>query len=163
MLGTLCFWPLLGLPLIYAATIRVIPSSDRSIVYSSGWTPQFSESTQEPYIQADGFVSSITVTLPTNASSVSYVGFKRSGRSMYGYTVDCQTECLLDTVNATDPTVTDDASAPQSTLFTIALDPSTQHTLYVYNIPSDLENAPSEINLDNLSVTLDDVMVPTAL
>jgi hypothetical protein len=37
----------------------------------------------------------------------------------------------------------------KSTLFTIAMDPSTQHTLYVYNIGSD---GSSQINLNNLNV-----------
>lgn len=48
-----------------------------------------------------------------NASSVSYVGFQRAGESMYGYTLDCETDCLLQTANGSDPTITDDASVPQ--------------------------------------------------
>ncbi|KAF7339692.1 hypothetical protein MSAN_02184300 [Mycena sanguinolenta] len=159
MLVTLCFWlwPLLGLPLTHATTINVIPFSDASIYYSPGWSQEFSDSAQTSYMQADGFDCYLSVTLPSNASSVSYVGFKRAGGSMYGYTLDCDTDCLLQTVNATDPTVTDDANAPESTLFTVALDPSTQHTLYVLNILSNLGDGSSEINLSNLNVAVDDV------
>ncbi|KAJ7900066.1 hypothetical protein B0H14DRAFT_1547614 [Mycena olivaceomarginata] len=149
MLVTLYFWSLLGLRLTYAATINVISASDPSILYSSGWSQEFSQSTQDSFMEADGFECSLSVTLPSNASSVSYVGFQRAGGSMYGYTLDCETDCILQTANGSDPTITDDASVPQSTLFTIAMDPSTQHTLYVYNIGSD---GSSQINLNNLNV-----------
>ncbi|KAJ6519562.1 hypothetical protein C8R45DRAFT_1085556 [Mycena sanguinolenta] len=156
MLVILCFWlwPLLGLLPTHAATIN---SSDTSIYYSPGWSQEYSTSTQSSYMQTDGFDCYLSVTLPSNATSVSYVGFKRAGGSMYGYTLDCDTNCLLQTVNATDSTVADNANAPESTLFTIAMDPSTQHILYVYNIPSDLVDGSSEITLNNLNVAFDDV------
>ncbi|KAJ7357098.1 hypothetical protein DFH08DRAFT_473973 [Mycena albidolilacea] len=153
MLVTLYFWSLLGLRLTYAATINVISASDPSILYSPGWSQEFFQSTQDSFMEADGFNCSLSVTLPSNASSVSYVGFQRAGGSMYGYTLDCENrDCLLQTANGSDPTITDDASVSQSTLFTIALDPSTQHTLYVYNIPSDQPDGSSQVNLNNLNV-----------
>ncbi|KAJ7275306.1 hypothetical protein B0H12DRAFT_1086667 [Mycena haematopus] len=163
MLVTFCLWlwPLLGLPLTYAATSYVISSLDTSLVYfSPGWRQEFSDSTQDSYMQADAFEAYLSVTLPSNAVSVSYVGFKRAAGSMYGYSLDCDTDCLLQTANGSDPTVTDDANAPQSTLFTMALDSSTQHTLYVYNIPSDQVDGSSQINFNNLNVALADVSSP---
>ncbi|KAF7339876.1 hypothetical protein MVEN_01904600 [Mycena venus] len=155
MLATLRFWPLLGLSLTYAATINVIPASDTSLItYSPGWSLEFSQSTQDSFMQAEGISCYLSVTLPINASSVSYVGFKQDGGSMYGYTLDCEENCLLQTANGSDPTVTDVTTAPQSTLFTLDLDPSTQHTLYVYNIPSNAPDGSSQINLNNFNVAL---------
>ncbi|KAK7064447.1 hypothetical protein R3P38DRAFT_3250032 [Favolaschia claudopus] len=155
MLAFICFWPLLGLSLTYAATINVIPSSDASIVYSPGWSQEFSQSTQDSFKQASDFGCHLSVTLPSNASSVSYVGFKRAGGSLYGYVLDCVDDCLLQIANGSDTTVIDDASVSQSTLFTLDMDPSIQHTLYVYNIMSDQPDGFSQINLNNLNVNID--------
>jgi hypothetical protein len=65
MLVTLYFWSLLGLRLTYAATINVISASDPSILYSSGWSQEFSQSTQDSFMEADGFECALSVTLPS--------------------------------------------------------------------------------------------------
>ncbi|KAJ6604386.1 hypothetical protein DFH09DRAFT_307824 [Mycena vulgaris] len=148
---------LLPLPLTYAAT-NIIYSSDPSIEYSSGWTQEYSESTDDLYMQTDDFSASFTATLPSSASSVTYVGYKRPGGSMYGYCIDCAgaAESMLQTVNGTDPSVTSISTEPESTMFSVDLDPSTQHTLTVYNLPNNQLNSSSEINLDHLSVLVED-------
>ncbi|KAJ6574839.1 hypothetical protein B0H19DRAFT_615376 [Mycena capillaripes] len=160
MLATLRFLPLLGLPLTYAAT-NIINASDPSLSFSPGWTEEFSQATQDLFSQTDVFGGSLTVTLPSAASSVSYIAFSRAGGSVYGYTLDCEDDCVLQTVNGSDPSVTDDASVFPSTIFSVDLDPSTQHTLRVYNIPSDQPDGSSEITFNSLSVDVQDNIVPT--
>ncbi|KAJ7492885.1 hypothetical protein FB451DRAFT_1504534 [Mycena latifolia] len=155
MLVTLGF--LLPLPLTYAAT-TIISSSDPSVEYSPGWSQEYSQSTDDSYMQTDTFPASLTATLPASASSVSFVGYKRAGESVYGYCLDCQgaAEATLQTANGTDPSVTNNSIALQSTMFSMDLDPSTQHTLTVYNLPIDGSDASSEIAFDHLSVLVAD-------
>lgn len=103
---------------------------------------------------------------------MSYVAYKRAG-SLYGYCVDCEDAetWTLQTGNASDPSVTDDTAVEvcafclessaahfvaKSTIFSIDLDPSTQHTLMVYNLPDSVSGNSSEINLDHLFVQLQD-------
>ncbi|KAJ7462640.1 hypothetical protein B0H11DRAFT_2285429 [Mycena galericulata] len=147
---------LLGLPITYAAT-TIISSSDPSISLSPGWSQQYSQSTQDLYMQTNFLDATLSATLPSYATSVSYVGYKRAGGSLYGYCIDCEdTEVwMLQTANASDPTVTDDDTAVESTMFTIDLDPSTQHTLMVVNLPDSQFNDYS-INLDHLFVEVED-------
>ncbi|KAJ6509269.1 hypothetical protein C8R47DRAFT_15404 [Mycena vitilis] len=151
----LCFWPLLGLPLTYAST-TVLSVSDPSLVFSPGWTQEFSQATQDSFLQTNSFGGALTVTLPRAASSVDYVGFLTAGGSMYGYTLDCEEDCVLQTVNGSDPSVTNDTTAAQSTIFSLDLDPSIEHTLSVYNIPSDSPDGSSQINFNNLNVNIQD-------
>ncbi|KAJ7706457.1 hypothetical protein B0H17DRAFT_1037306 [Mycena rosella] len=178
MLATLCF--LLPLPLTYAAT-KIIDSSDPSIEFSPGWSQEYSQTTEDMYMQTDIFPASLTATLPSSASSVSFVGYKRAGGSAYGYCFDCEgaAEATLVTVNGTDPSVTNDSMAlevrrlsfgfrsgvhrfvSKSTLFSVDIDPSVQHTLTVYNLPTDELNTSSEITFDHLEVSVDDDEIDT--
>ncbi|KAJ7225777.1 hypothetical protein GGX14DRAFT_640956 [Mycena pura] len=153
MLATLFFLALASIS--HAATVT-ISASDPSISLTPGWSQQFSQSAQNSYIQTDSLLCDLTATLPPSATSVSYVGYKRAGGSTYGYTLDCEDDCILQTANGTDLSVSDDATALQSTIFSIDMDPSTQHTLRVYNIPSEASNGASKITFDHLSVLVQD-------
>ncbi|KAJ7169615.1 hypothetical protein C8R46DRAFT_1089371 [Mycena filopes] len=135
---TLCLLPLLHLPLSYAAT-KILDVSDSSLVFSPGWSQESS------VLSTDSFGGSLTASLPDSASSVTYVGFNTAGGSMYGYTIDCDTDCVLQTVNA-----------KPAALFSIDLDPTTQHILKVFNIPSDADDGSSQINFDHLNVSVQD-------
>ncbi|KAJ7102191.1 hypothetical protein B0H15DRAFT_943152 [Mycena belliarum] len=155
MLVTLGF--LLPLPLTYAATSIIYPS-DPSIEFSPGWSQEYSQTTQDLYMQTDVFPASLTATLPISASSVSFVGYKRNGWSLYGYCLDCvgAEDELLKAANGTDPSVIDTSLALESTLFTVAMDPSTEHTLTVYNLPNDQLGGSGEITFDHLYVLVAD-------
>ncbi|KAJ7130094.1 hypothetical protein C8R43DRAFT_671322 [Mycena crocata] len=158
MLATLYFLGLLSLT--YADTTQIISASDSSLVFSPGWSQEYSQTTDDSFMQTYSPVATLTATLPDSASSVSYVGYKRAGGSMYGYCVDCgqgkQGTWILQTANGSDPSATDDATTDGSTIFSVDLDPSTQHTLTVYNLPTNQFNAASEINFDHLSVLVQD-------
>ncbi|KAJ7919169.1 hypothetical protein B0H13DRAFT_2320808 [Mycena leptocephala] len=116
----------------------------------------FSELTQDLFMQTDTFGGSLAVTLPRAASSLTYVGFKQAGGSMYGYSLDCEEDCVLQTVNGSDPSVTADATVSPSTIFSMNLDPSIQHTLRVYNILSDQPDGSSQISFNTLNVDIQD-------
>ncbi|KAJ7786037.1 hypothetical protein B0H16DRAFT_1488965, partial [Mycena metata] len=156
MLATLCLLPLFSLPFTYAAT-EILDASNSSLVFSPGWSQELSSSTGDSLLQTDSFGGSLTASLPNSTSSVSYVGFNTAGESMYGYSVDCEDDCVLQTVNASDPSLNDGETASEpSTLFTINLDPSSQHILRVYNIPSGPDDGAGQINFDHLSISVQD-------
>ncbi|KAJ6627197.1 hypothetical protein B0H10DRAFT_1996001 [Mycena sp. CBHHK59/15] len=176
MLVTLYFLPLL--PMTYAAT-QIICASDPTVSFTPGWSQAISQTTQDLFMLTDFFDASFTVSLPTSASSVSYIGYKRTGGSKYGYCIDCagSSNTILKTAEGNDPSLTDDADAPevhmcypltldfypllQATLFSIFLDPSTQHTLSIYNIPDDSFEGESEITFDHLLVSRSSDPSPT--
>ncbi|KAJ7139860.1 hypothetical protein C8R44DRAFT_765598 [Mycena epipterygia] len=157
MLATL--YLLLPLPLTYAAT-NIIYASDPSLVFSPGWSQEYSLTTEDLYMQTNSLVATLTATLPSSASSVSYVAYPRAGGSMYGYCLDCDSdddqEWILQTANGSDPSVTNTSVALESTIFSMDLDPSTQHTLTVYNLPNPQSNDSSEITFDHLYVLVAD-------
>ncbi|KAJ7783492.1 hypothetical protein DFH07DRAFT_787975 [Mycena maculata] len=158
MLVTLLLLALL--PLTYADT-KLIYSSEPSISFSPGWSQQYSQTTEDLYMATNSTNANLTVILPISATSVSYVGFPRAGGSSYGYCVDCEGEGTVETSNGTDPSVTDDATALESTIFTIDnLDPSTQHTLTVYNLATSAST--NQINFDHLFVQTADNDTGTA-
>ncbi|KAJ7630679.1 hypothetical protein FB45DRAFT_1027875 [Roridomyces roridus] len=161
MLVTLTFL-LFNAPVLYAA--KVIFCQDPSIRYSPGWYAGYSTPTQDIYLETnDTDAASLRLVLPSNATSVEYVGYKRAGGSLYGYCIDCENDGSyeLQTVNASDPSVgTDEAAALQSIIFTMTLDPSKQHTLVVYNLPDQQFNNSGKINLDHLLVQVPDSNVP---
>ncbi|KAJ7042510.1 hypothetical protein C8F04DRAFT_1251941 [Mycena alexandri] len=156
MLATLCLLLLLSLPFTYAAT-EILDVSNSSLVFSPGWSQELFVSTGDSVLQTDSFGGSLTASLPNSTSSVSYVGFNTAGESMYGYTIDCEDDCVLRTVNGSDPSLNDgEIASNPSTLFTIDLDPSSQHVLRVFNIPSDADDGSSQITFDHLNISVQD-------
>ncbi|CAK5280118.1 unnamed protein product [Mycena citricolor] len=147
-----------SLPFSYAATATsqlLLDASDPSLVFSAGWTTQFSNASGSDYLQTDTVLGSLTASLP-GASPVLSAAPAAAGGSSYGYTVDCQNDCILTTVSATDPSAGNPSFVQASTLFSLNLDPSFEHILRVYNIPSNLPGGHSEITFDHLAVDVQD-------
>ncbi|KAF7306688.1 hypothetical protein MIND_00460500 [Mycena indigotica] len=145
MLATLILFALLRLS--QAVSVTNISASDPAIVFTPGWQ-NISESDAN-FLATTEFLCHLTVTLPPSTSSVSYFGYSRTGSSRYGYTLDCLDDCLVQTINGTNPA---DAST-LSTLFTLDVDPSTNHTLRVYNLGT---ADSSQITFDHLSLVVQD-------
>ncbi|KAJ7071287.1 hypothetical protein C8F01DRAFT_1109886 [Mycena amicta] len=147
MLATLFLFALLHA--CHATTVTNISVGNTAIVFTPGWTNVSDPQSNATFLETTEFLSHLTATLPSSASSVSYFGYSRAGGSSYGYSLDCLSDCVLQTANGTDPNETTSVSA----IFTLNnLDPSTNHTLRVYN----LGDASSQITFDHLSVIVQD-------
>ncbi|KAJ7293314.1 hypothetical protein C8J57DRAFT_1268704 [Mycena rebaudengoi] len=145
MLATLIL-PLL--PLAWAST-KIITASDPSLELSTGDWNEAESASGSSFLFTDTSNAYMTATLPDAASSVAFVGYRRSGSSTYGYCLDCDGASKY-TLNTADGSGNDEEE--ESTIFSMDLDPSSQHTLTVYNLANN-----GEITFGHLAVEIDDV------
>ncbi|KAF7319972.1 hypothetical protein MKEN_00781100 [Mycena kentingensis (nom. inval.)] len=128
-----------------ACSAATFDLTSADVTFTPGWTQESRGNAS--FLQAGEFLCAMTADLPPRTSLVTYFGFGSPG-SQYGYTLDCESpECLVNTVNGTGS-----GDATSSEIFKLDMDPSTEHTLRVYNLGTD----DSKINFDRLSVLVQD-------
>lgn len=130
-------------------TTLTIGQTDSSVGYSAGWRTAIHDS--QPFRLVDLLEADVQIALPNGTVSFQYIGFKRSGGAMYYVCLDCGLESngSMLAVDAHDPA--ENGTQPSVELFSMAnLDPTTPHSLTVFNFPDPRFQNTGQLTFDHL-------------
>ncbi|KAJ4486385.1 hypothetical protein J3R30DRAFT_1497136 [Lentinula aciculospora] len=124
-----------------------------SLLFSSGWRSSPSTASSNSFL-TDTLGHALTITIPESTAKLDYVGFKRTGGSLYGVCVDCTsgTTSNLQLFSGHDNTLLDDSAAEPATIFSLNLDPNQAHILQVTNVGDSSFGRKSELTFISVVV-----------
>ncbi|KAI0274901.1 hypothetical protein BC834DRAFT_965367 [Gloeopeniophorella convolvens] len=153
-----------------ASDVLFIDQNDPSVQFSSGWTTASSQtSLGGSFAHTAQSGASLNVTLPLGTAQVQLLGFSDPKAGLLAACLDCDTRnpSQLELFDANSP----GADTPPSVLFTLAVDPTSSHTLFVINVPDPRFASAGQLSVDALVLstetgistsTLDDVLLALA-
>ncbi|KAE9410863.1 hypothetical protein BT96DRAFT_983545 [Gymnopus androsaceus JB14] len=129
------------------AEVQSFAVSGSVLTFSPGWQSTSSEAAG-PFSFTNTLGLALTINLPLSTTSISYVGLKTTGGSIYGVCLDCTTSTFnLQEFSGRDATLLSNSDAVPTTIFSLDVNPDEEHVLQISNIADGAESELTFVSL----------------